>query len=77
MTAKCANPACSQPFLYFRSGRIFLIEPPGSQLASNAGSRKAPEYFWLCGDCSRTMRVVLDRSGTVAVEIQASGAVAA
>jgi hypothetical protein len=77
MTAKCANPCCREPFLYFRSGKIFLIEAPGSHHSRQDGVRKAPEYFWLCGECSRTMRVVLDRMGVATVEMQiASDAVA-
>lgn len=66
MTAKCANPSCNQQFLYFRAGRIFLIDSTG--LGFPSPSRRAPEYFWLCGECSRTMRVVLDRNGEVAIE---------
>jgi hypothetical protein len=77
MTAKCANPSCSQPFLYFRSGKIFLIEAPSSQPSSRDGVRKAPEYFWLCGECSRTMRVVLDPMGAATIEMEiVTGAVA-
>jgi hypothetical protein len=73
MTAKCANPLCSRPFLYFRSGKIYLIELP----ACNAGtalenSRKEIEYFWLCGACAQNMHVALDRNGAVVVEEIAS-----
>jgi hypothetical protein len=69
MTTKCANPGCNHPFLYFRSGKIYLID----LAISNVGSRTAQpsrgmEYFWLCGDCAQTMRVGLDRQGTVVVE---------
>jgi hypothetical protein len=68
MTAKCANPSCNQQFLYFRTGRIFLIDSSVPGVAANPGSRRTSEYFWLCGDCSRTMRVVLDRNGAMAIE---------
>jgi hypothetical protein len=68
MTARCANPFCNQPFLYFRSGRIYLIDTPGSNTSTSSGPKKSPEYFWLCGDCCRTMKVVLDRSGSVTIE---------
>jgi hypothetical protein len=69
MTTKCANPSCTQPFLYFRSGKIYLIDA----LASNdAGPperpRRGTEYFWLCGACAQNMQVTLDRSGTVVVQ---------
>jgi hypothetical protein len=74
MTAKCANPACTSPFHYFRSGKIHLIDVAGW----NGGSRpintpRDIEYFWLCGDCSRDMHVTLDRNGSVVVEQIAGG----
>jgi hypothetical protein len=68
MTAKCANPSCSEPFIYFRTGRIFLIDVPGMNSPFGVSSRRGPEYFWLCGECCRTMRVVLDRTGAVVIE---------
>jgi hypothetical protein len=68
MTAKCANPSCNQQFLYFRTGRIFLIDSSVPGVPANTGSRRTSEYFWLCGDCSRTMRVVLGRNGAMAIE---------
>ena len=69
MTAKCANPGCNNPFLYFRSGKIYLIDMAVSGAGSNPSqSGRGMEYFWLCGDCARTMRVGLDRQRTVVVE---------
>jgi hypothetical protein len=70
MVSKCANPNCSTPFHYFREGKIFQVEVDGSGGARPTGpqlvttSRKAPrlEHFWLCGPCSSTMTLVLDRS---------------
>ncbi len=64
MTTKCANPSCARPFLYFRSGKIYLID----SLSSNDGgspesARKTVEYFWLCGSCAQEMQVTLDRTG--------------
>jgi hypothetical protein len=70
MTAKCANPSCSQPFHYFRTGKIYLIETPNNK--SDAIGKKAPEYFWLCGECCRSMRVALDHSGSVVVQTDRS-----
>jgi hypothetical protein len=66
MTAKCANPSCSEPFHYFRTGKIYLIDLAGAK--PSVSGRRSPEYFWLCGECCRSMRVVLDRSGSVVVE---------
>ncbi len=76
MVSKCANPSCSTPFHYFREGKIFQVEvdgsgetrPTGPQLV--ASSRKVPrlEHFWLCGRCSNTMTLVLERGkGVTAV----------
>ena len=66
MTAKCANPSCNEPFHYFRTGKIYLIDAPTVKTSLNLA--KAHEYFWLCGECCRSMRVVLDQTGVVIVE---------
>jgi|HubBroStandDraft_6_1064221.scaffolds.fasta_scaffold197659_3 hypothetical protein len=66
MTAKCANPSCNEPFHYFRTGKIYLIDVPNAIPSLHA--RRPPEYFWLCGECCRVMRVSLDQSGSVVVE---------
>ena len=66
MTAKCANPSCNQPFHYFRTGKIYLIDAPAAKSSFNL--RRPPEYFWLCGECCQIMRVALDQSGSVVVE---------
>jgi len=74
MTTKCANPLCTRPFLYFRSGKIYLIEVPASTAGTSPeNSRKEIEYFWLCGACAQNMNVTLDREGVVVVEQFASG----
>jgi hypothetical protein len=69
MTTKCANPSCARPFLYFHSGKIYLID----SFASNdsgfpESARKNIEYFWLCGACAQEMQVTLDRNGEVVVD---------
>jgi hypothetical protein len=86
MVSKCANPKCSAPFQYFREGKIFQVEvdgsggirPTGPQLVSS--SRKTPrlEHFWLCGKCSTTMTLMLERGkGVSAVpRVNARSAVA-
>jgi len=69
MTTKCANPACDHPFHYFRSGKIYLIDTASwsSAMRPSNGAR-GTEYFWLCGDCSRNLRVTLAGDGAVKVE---------
>ncbi len=73
MLSKCANPACSQPFRYFRDGKLFEIETNTRPDNSTAGERKSVrhvEYFWLCGQCSREFTVTLDRQkGVVTIPI--------
>ena len=45
---KCANPDCSQPFKYFRHGKLFSFE-----MESRSGipekSKKSRKVLWLCG----------------------------
>ena len=69
MTAKCANSACGTPFIYLRGGQLFLVDFVAAQSKSGPASpTRAPEYFWLCSDCSRTMHVTSDQTGAVLVE---------
>ncbi len=69
MTSSCANPACKAPFRYFRTGTIYLLDKRDGG-ASNAAShmRDGIEYFWLCGECARTLRMGLDPHGVAIVE---------
>jgi hypothetical protein len=64
MMSKCANPSCSSVFRYLRDGKLFQV-PAGasSKGAGNPGFPKTPardEFFWLCGDCSRDLTIVVD-----------------
>jgi hypothetical protein len=61
MVSKCANPACSAPFRYFRHGKLFRVGtghdwPRKSRTlpALKLVSKHLPKYehFWLCGPCS-------------------------
>lgn len=89
MLAKCANPACTAPFLYLREGKLYQIE---IQSESSSGTReqnqRTPtkderrpsrrlEFFWLCGRCARLMTLSFDRGrGVVVVPTRTRGAVA-
>ncbi len=68
MIATCANPACNVPFVYFRSGKIFVLEANAVDPKSrtNAPPRRI-EYFWLCGKCSPTMQLMRTTDGAVSV----------
>jgi hypothetical protein len=90
MLAKCANPACSAPFLYLREGKLYQIEiqaemPSGAgdrdQGAAGAKEERKParrlEFFWLCSRCARQMTLSFDRGrGVVVVPTRTQGAVA-
>lgn len=60
MVNHCANPKCSKPLHYLREGRIFVFE-------ANDKDGEAPirrmEHFWLCGECSQTLRLEKTRQG--------------
>jgi hypothetical protein len=89
MLAKCANPACTVPFLYLREGKLYQIETQtesrsGTQeqnhRAATKNERKPArrlEFFWLCGRCARKMTLSFDRGGgVVVIPTRTQGAVA-
>lgn len=57
MLSKCANQACSNPFRYFREGKLYLID-------SKAQSDKSRvlEYFWLCSSCCQELTIQIDEA---------------
>jgi hypothetical protein len=67
MVSKCANPECSTPFQYFRSGKLFQVEtdeigvvhPAGPYLVTGKRSHRV-EHFWLCGPCSAILTLTHD-----------------
>ena len=68
MLAKCANPACSAPFLYLRDGKLYQLEvdsnfPPRESSQDGAEPKPARrlEFFWLCGRCAPQMTLIFDR----------------
>ena len=67
---KCANPDCSQPFKYFRHGKLFSFE-----MESRSGipekSKKMRKVLWPCGRCVRRMALKFGKeSGLVAVPLE-------
>jgi len=85
MVEKCANPACSQPYI-FRQGRLYFC-PVRSVYGSTPSTSHGVEHYWLCGSCSKTFTflrragagvVITPRSlgsaeGRLSPEIQVSG----
>ncbi len=68
MVSKCANPDCSAPFRYLRSGKLFRmeIERPGDDSPSHEPERTAirrNQFFWLCNECSSRFRLVFAKNG--------------
>lgn len=66
MISKCANPACSAPFLYLHSGKLFrfereAIEDKQPLLGFDSTVRKhstGVEFYWLCQNCSATLTLI-------------------
>jgi hypothetical protein len=60
MLSKCANPACSNTFRYFREGKLYVTEPK-----ARSGHSRVLEYFWLCSTCCRDMTIQIDHGHAV------------
>jgi hypothetical protein len=59
MVTKCANPACSQRFLYLHQGKIFQLTPtPEVEAVGGGFSPFLYERFWLCDKCCKEMTLV-------------------
>ena len=57
MVKNCATPKCAKPLHYLREGRIFVFDAE-----SDSGKPiHRMEHYWLCGECSKTMR--LEKTG--------------
>jgi hypothetical protein len=52
MVSCCANPDCRRELHYLRDGKIYQFV-----LSPKTGSKRL-EYFWLCGECSKTMILI-------------------
>ncbi len=63
MITKCANQMCGQPFLFFRGGKLFIVDVRSNPQPVNPGTtEQAPqklEHFWLCEHCAATMTLVV------------------
>jgi hypothetical protein len=68
MIATCANPSCNVPFRYFRSGKIFVLDANDVDARSRTDFPKRKiEYFWLCGECGLTKRLMRTTDGSVII----------
>lgn len=73
MVSKCANPDCSAPFLYLHDGRIYALRSK-SQRESDVTDAVA-ERYWLCGNCSARLTLVLRNGGVVLESLSQMSAV--
>jgi hypothetical protein len=59
MLAKCANPTCTERFLYLHQGKLFQLTPtPEVQAVSGGALPLLSERFWLCEKCCKHMTLV-------------------
>lgn len=64
MVMNCTNPKCGKPLRYLREGRIFVFDVTEGQ---GVKSTHRLEHFWLCGACSKTLRLEMTSQGVRAV----------
>ncbi len=72
MVSKCANPGCSNPFLYWRQGKLFRIEISArpEAVSGDAGAKhhaSRVEFFWLCATCAPRMTVSFEQKRGIIV----------
>src|SRR6476660_5089719 len=66
MVTKCANPACTTVFRYFRGGKLFVFAPNSHVMTSDADFHERgcdAEWFWLCEQCALTLTIISNESG--------------
>jgi hypothetical protein len=64
MLSKCANPACSEEFLYLHQGKLFQLTPtPKVRAVRGATIPLLYERFWLCEKCCKQMTLVWGGAG--------------
>jgi len=72
MVSKCANPTCSERFLYLHQGKIFQLTPtPEVEAVSGCFLPSLYERFWLCDKCCKEMTLVWGGIGAKIVALPA------
>ncbi len=68
MLNQCLNPGCTEHFRYLYEGRIFTVE----RFVTGAEGRteRQIEHYWLCGKCSKSMKVVVENGVATTVPIR-------
>ena len=62
MLSKCANPECSEKFLFLHSGELFHLMPTPEIRAAAGKVAALRERLWLCDRCSKVMTIVWSRT---------------
>lgn len=71
MVSKCANPACSERFLYLHQGKLFNLAPtPEVEAARGSFVPTLYERFWLCDQCCQRMMLVWGGTGVKLVPLR-------
>ena len=60
MLSYCLNPACDAAFRYLYDGRIFTAERLVTT-TDGLNTERVIEHYWLCGACSRSMKIVIEK----------------
>ena len=61
MLSKCANPDCTEQFLYLHQGKLFYMHPVPELRDLVQKSWEHPgERFWLCDACSQKFTMIRD-----------------
>lgn len=71
MITNCVNPTCRVPFSHLREGRIITVDRVLSAGAARRAERPTEQY-WLCGTCSKSLKVVVEEGcvSTAAIEAE-------
>jgi hypothetical protein len=75
MLSKCANPNCTEPFLYLHRGKLFRWDTQAfprnlPEFGVNPAAKKPPsrvEFFWLCAGCAAKMTLIYEKGAGVMV----------
>ena len=73
MLSKCANPGCSNQFLYMQEGRLFRMETQcgadgDPAFGDERKSVRRIEFFWLCSNCAARMTLIYQKGTGVSVQ---------
>ena len=68
MVANCLNPVCRAPFAHDQDGRFIYVDRLLAHSANQTAELCAEEY-WLCGSCSKVLKVVVENGSILTAPI--------